>query len=148
MTIAFTIPGVPRGKGRPKFARIGSGVRAYTPAETAAYENLVRMAFDVRAGYTPIPKDASVQLDVTAHFPVPKSRPKRFHAAAQLEQSVPHVQKPDMDNIIKAVLDGLNGVAFRDDAQVQRISAAKWYSHAPRLEVSLTYNHPVEVEAL
>ena len=43
--------------------------------------------------------------------------------------------KPDLDNIIKAVLDGCNGVVFRDDKQVVSIHAAKEYGEAPGVEV-------------
>jgi hypothetical protein len=46
--IAFTIPGQPVAKGRPKFARRGAHVVAYTPAKTASYENLVKLAADDR----------------------------------------------------------------------------------------------------
>lgn len=38
----FQVPGEPVGKGRPRFTRQG---RAYTPAKTAKYENLVSLAF-------------------------------------------------------------------------------------------------------
>lgn len=37
----FVVPGEPVGKGRPKFARRGNFVTAYTPEKTASYENLV-----------------------------------------------------------------------------------------------------------
>jgi Holliday junction resolvase RusA-like endonuclease len=35
------------------------------------------------------------------------------------------VRKPDIDNAIKLVMDGLNGVAWADDAQVTSVSAVK-----------------------
>ena len=40
--LVFQVPGEPVGKGRPRFTRQG---RAYTPAKTAKYENLVSLAF-------------------------------------------------------------------------------------------------------
>ena len=43
--------------------------------------------------------------------------------------------KPDIDNVIKAVLDGLNGVAYADDSQVVALSASKCYSDDPRVVV-------------
>ena len=39
----FTVLGEPKGKGRPRFARIGNGVRAYTPKETENYEAYVKL---------------------------------------------------------------------------------------------------------
>lgn len=38
----FTIPGEPKGKGRPKFSTKGGYARAITPEATANYENLVK----------------------------------------------------------------------------------------------------------
>ncbi len=37
--------------------------------------------------------------------------------------------------MIKAILDGLNEVAYKDDAQVVNVSASKYYSDDPRVEV-------------
>lgn len=37
----------------------------------------------------------------------------------------PFTLKPDIDNVIKAVMDGLNGVAFVDDKQVVFVSCKK-----------------------
>ena len=37
--------------------------------------------------------------------------------------------KPDVDNVIKLYLDALNGLAYKDDAQVVSISAYKIYDY-------------------
>lgn len=50
------------------------------------------------------------------------------------------VVKPDVDNYIKATLDALNGIIWKDDAQIVTLHAAKYYSDHPRIEM--------EVEAL
>lgn len=44
-------------------------------------------------------------------------------------------KKPDIDNIVKAVLDALNEVAYRDDTQVVELQVRKQYSERPRLEI-------------
>lgn len=46
--------------------------------------------------------------------------------------------KPDTDNIIKAVLDALNGLAYEDDSEVVSVTAKKYYSAEPRVEVALS----------
>ena len=46
-------------------------------------------------------------------------------------------KKPDLDNVIKAVLDALNGVAYKDDSRIVRIEARKEYSDSPRLEIHI-----------
>lgn len=45
--------------------------------------------------------------------------------------------KPDIDNMIKAVLDSANSIVFNDDNQVCRVSAVKVYGDVPgiRMEV-------------
>ena len=42
--IAFTIPGQPVAKGRPRACIRGGKVATYTPDNTARYENLVKLA--------------------------------------------------------------------------------------------------------
>jgi len=126
---AFTIPGAPRGKGRPKFARRGDFVMTYTDDKTSSYENLVTLACrEVMAGRPPI--EGPVWLQVNATFAIPASASKGKKLEMIMGRVVP-TKKPDLDNIVKAVLDGLNTVAFVDDAQVTHISAAKNYGHQP-----------------
>ena len=46
-------------------------------------------------------------------------------------------KKPDLDNVLKAVLDGLNGIAFVDDSQVVNVCMAKHYDLTPRVAVTV-----------
>nr|WP_236887784.1 RusA family crossover junction endodeoxyribonuclease [Clostridioides mangenotii] len=43
--------------------------------------------------------------------------------------------KKDIDNMVKAVFDGLNGKAFKDDRYICELHASKYYSNEPRIEV-------------
>jgi Holliday junction resolvase RusA-like endonuclease len=45
---------------------------------------------------------------------------------------------PDLDKLIRAVLDGLTGVAYKDDGQVVRISAVKIYSQKIGVQIGIT----------
>lgn len=134
MVVRFTIPGEPKGKGRPKFARVGKGVRAYTPAETAAYENKVALFYTAACKKAVF--DAPVALTVRCYFPIPKSTSKK-QRLLMLEGRVPHTKKPDIDNVVKAVTDGLNGISFADDSLVAELHAVKLYSEEPRVEVEI-----------
>lgn len=136
--IAFTIPGQPVAKGRPKFARRGAHVVAYTPAKTASYENLVKLAATMAmAGAHPTA--APVALSVKLNLQVPASWSKKRRAAA-VAGTICATKKPDADNVLKGIKDGCNGIVWADDAQVVRIAIEKRYSETPGAVV-----HVVEV---
>ena len=130
MTITFTIPGPPQGKERPRVVRDTSGrVHTYTPDKTADYERLARERYK-RAGGVRLPDEAAVRLVVTAGFPVPKSA-SRKNRARMLAGELRPAKRPDFDNIGKIVADALNGVAWRDDAQVVEAKLVKIYVDGP-----------------
>lgn len=131
--IEFTIPGEPVAKGRARaFVRNGH-VAHYTPDKTARYENLVKLAAQqAMAGREP--HEGPLRLIVRAYLGVGMSWSKRRRAAA-LEGLERPTKRPDLDNIVKAIKDGANGVAWRDDSQVVRLVAEKAWSDLPRVEV-------------
>lgn len=134
MRIEFTVPGSPVGKARPKFFRRGNYVGTYTPEKSASFEGLVRLYFGQH--YTGAPIEGPISIRMTAYFPIPKSWPKRRINEAMI-RCLPVEKKPDIDNILKSVLDGLNGVAFKDDSQVFSVYCDKFYSEKPRTQVAI-----------
>jgi crossover junction endodeoxyribonuclease RusA len=50
--------------------------------------------------------------------------------------------KPDVDKLVRTVLDALTGVAFKDDAQVVSLYARKWFSDRPRAEIAAKFLEP------
>lgn len=132
--ISFTVPGEPVAKGRARaFVRNGH-VAHYTPEKTARYENLVRLAAQqAMAGRLPI--EGAVNLTVVAYLGIPVSWSLKKQRAAAVGEVFP-TKKPDLDNILKAIKDGMNGVAWRDDAQVVQVVASKDYGQ-PRVEVTV-----------
>lgn len=133
MELVFTVPGEPRGKGRPRFSKTG---HTYTDSETKAYENKIIAYYRQAHGGTRAPDDAFLAVDVIAYLPIPKSATKA-QIAGMIGKIILPSRKPDVDNILKAVLDALNGVAYRDDARVHRTSCVKFYSAEPRLEIAV-----------
>ncbi len=111
-----TVPGKVVGKGRPRFTRAG---RAYTPRATVEFEQRVRAAW-VAAGYPVLTGPLAVRVKVVR--PLPKSAPKSREGEWD-------THRPDLDNVVKAVLDALNGAAYEDDAQVVMVTAAKSRRH-------------------
>lgn len=130
--ISFTVPGEPQGKLR---ARTGRG-RHYTPEKTVAYEGLIALAAQVAmAGRAPF--DGPVSLSFTATYSIP-SRVSKAKRAAMMNGSILPTKKPDIDNVLKAIGDGLNGVAFKDDVQIARLGKVeKIYGLTPGLSVSV-----------
>lgn len=131
----FTIPGVPVGKGRPKFSTFNGHAVAYTPEKTVNYENLVKLSFQA-SGEEPFGRETQLKAIILAYFPIPKSTSKKKREEMQTDLILP-TKKPDTDNIAKAILDALNGVAYYDDAQVVELHVVKKYSEEPRAEVMI-----------
>lgn len=109
------IPGKPQAKQRPRLGRWG----AYTPAPTQAYETKIKSIVR-KMGIKPV--SGPISVEITCEFPIPTSWNKARRLAAE---GKPHVCVPDLDNVVKCVLDGLNKVAIDDDAQVHTITARK-----------------------
>ena len=133
-TIIFTIPGEPVAKGRARsFVRNGH-VAHYTPDKTARYENLVKLAAQQAMGEKE-PVECAVGLIVRAFMGIPTSWSMKKQRAAALGEITP-TKRPDLDNIIKAIKDGANGVTWKDDSQVVDVRASKRYGQ-PRVEVEV-----------
>ncbi|WP_373116429.1 RusA family crossover junction endodeoxyribonuclease [Holdemania massiliensis] len=132
IALRFEVQGEPKAKARPRVTR--SGI-AYTPKNTILYENLVRTSFQQ---YYPdhIPIDCEVEAIITAYFSIPKSASQRKKELMNFGLISP-TKKPDLDNIAKAVLDSLNGIAYKDDSQIVSMWVVKKYSERPRVEVIL-----------
>lgn len=97
----LTIPGDPVAKGRPRVFP-GHGV---TPRKTVLAENRIYAAFT-----TKYPNMEPIEGPIDVHVGFWLSRRG----------------KPDLDNMVKLLLDALNKVAWRDDSQVTGIIAAKY----------------------
>ena len=136
MTASFTVYGEPQGKGRPRISVEGGHARARTPDKTVCYENLIKTEYRLQCGNARFPDNAAVAMAVKAFYGIPKSASKKKRAAMLAGAARP-TKKPDADNVLKAVADSLNGIAYKDDAQIASASLDKYYGEAPRLEVTL-----------
>jgi Holliday junction resolvase RusA-like endonuclease len=121
--VRFVVPGRPVPKARP---RLGAGGRVFTPTTTTAAERAV-----ASAAWRAWPKDAAFsdrpcEIDATFIYAVPASWPKHRRLAA-LAGDVPMVAGADIDNLLKTVLDGLNGGPITDDSRVVAVSGRKTY---------------------
>ncbi len=136
--VYFVVYGTPIGKGRPRATSRGGFVRMYTDAKTLGFEQAV--ADEARTAMSNFDLfDTPMQLQLSAYYPIPKSWSKKKRQLAVDGEIYPQV-KPDLDNVMKAILDALNGVVYADDSQVINMVATKRYSTDPRIEV---YVHEV-----
>lgn len=130
--IEFVIPSPPVAKGRPRFGanrHTGHAV-AYTDKRTENYEALVCLC--ATAVRPPQPLTGPLEVKIVAYFDRPDrltSRSKRTGALLHAEEgAMPHTSRPDLDNIVKAVLDGMGRAGiWEDDAQVCALTAKKLY---------------------
>lgn len=125
--ITVIIPGDPQGKQRPRFRKNGKGT--YTPKQTRDYEGTIRLlASREMAGKEPL--NIPVALELRAHFAIPQSWSQAKKMDALLGRVRPTAGL-DVDNIVKAIMDGMNKVAYRDDCLVVSVTASKVYGQSP-----------------
>jgi Holliday junction resolvase RusA-like endonuclease len=67
-------------------------------------------------------------------FSVPQSYSKRKRDAC-LSGAEKHTKKPDLDNVAKAIIDGMNGIIFKDDSQITSLHVTKVYGEVGKVEV-------------
>ena len=132
--IHFVVPGKPFGKQRPRVACRGKFSKAYTPKETIAYENLVKLFYAQESKGEMFPEDAELEIIILAYYEIPKSASK-VKREGMLSGRIRPTKRPDIDNVAKAIYDSLNKVAYHDDAAIVDSRISKFYSESPRVEV-------------
>lgn len=109
---AFFVRGRPVPQGSMKFVRPGVMIHSRSQDLALWRADIARNA--ELFGFKPIASAVKVELDFV--MSKPKSAKRAFPSV-----------KPDLDKLIRAVLDGLTGVAFEDDSQVILIQSSKTY---------------------
>lgn len=129
MQIDIQIDGKPIAKKRPRFVRRGKFVGTYNCQTTEEG----RWILEAKSQLTQIPSIPYGPVDLICEFamPIPSGMRKKDRDAVENFKKVPHIKKPDLDNLIKFVKDCLNGLAWHDDSQVCEISARKYYGKKP-----------------
>jgi Holliday junction resolvase RusA-like endonuclease len=114
--IYFEIPGDPKAWQRARTF----GKRFFNSPEMTHYKNRVAV-FAQNQGIKPV--EGCIILHVDFYFKRPKKwcKPKAPQCALYMPS------RPDTDNLIKMIGDGLNGVAWHDDGQIVEVKARKYY---------------------
>lgn len=133
MIYEFEVPGKVIGKGRPRLNSY-TGV-VYTPTRTKDYESLVEQYFLLK-----YPRfkalEGRIKVSIIAYFSIPKTT-KKADINEMLENNISPTKKPDIDNIVKAILDSMNKFAFKDDNQITKLEVEKKYSIEDKVYVKI-----------
>ena len=122
--VTIRVPEEPVPWARARLNRYGAH---FTSDRTRSAQNAI--AWQGRAAMASKPPlDGPLSLSIAATFKRPK--------ACKVADWKP--TRPDIDNIAKNVLDALNGIAWRDDAQVAVLHTSKAYGDQPGLEIAVS----------
>lgn len=133
MVYEFEVIGDIKGKARPR-VNTYTGT-AYTPTGTKDYENLIKQYFKVKyPRYEPL--DGRVAIKIIAYFEVTKNTTKKDKKLIE-EGLLSPTKKPDIDNIVKIILDALNKMAFKDDNQITKLEVEKLYGSEEKIVVKV-----------
>lgn len=124
------------GKQRARTVRANGITRSFTPRKTADFERAIRDAWIDKVGVSRAGFTGPVLVTINYGRELAKSNPKYWAGRED-------TGKPDLDNVVKSVLDALSGVAFADDSQVVQIECGSDF-RAPhgsgnRMFVSVSY---------
>lgn len=126
MKTTVIFPVKPIAKQRP---RLSKSKNVYTPAQTKVFENVIKFCYGNRYFYD----KEYIKVSILFKFEIPKSYSKKKQKEA-IEGKI-RPTRADIDNYIKSVLDGLNGVAWSDDRYVVEIEAKKVFHSENEIEV-------------
>lgn len=136
MGVSFFVPGLAAPKGSARgFVVKGRAVVTHDNKRTKSFEHAVRVTA-MEAGLEPL-QEGWLHVHLRFVMPRPKGHLRRDGTVKPSAPECPTV-KPDLDKLVRTVLDGLTGVAYRDDAQVAGLSAAKLYGAAPGVHVTVS----------
>lgn len=131
----FSVPGEPVAKARARvfYNKNARRVMAYTPNKTATYEQFIKL---VAMDHFKAPILGPVYLEIKIYRSIPKSFSNILTTMAEAGDIRP-TTRPDCDNYLKSCLDGLVGIAFKDDSQVVSLYVHKYYSSTPRTDICI-----------
>lgn len=107
-----------KGKERPRATTRNGHAIIYTPRPTKKAEEEIRNGWIEKAGIRHAKFDGPVEIEIAYTRRLFKSNPVKWIGR-------PDLRKPDVDNVLKLVMDALTGIAFKDDRQVIKASITK-----------------------
>lgn len=145
MTTAQPVTHPPRlelfvaGRPAPQGSKRHIGGGRLVESSTALAPWRTTVAWHAAQVWRAAPLDGPLQVRAEFVLPRPKSLPKRL-------PTPPHTKKPDVDKLIRAVMDALTGVVWRDDSQVIDLHPTKRYAELdeqPGVHLRVTVARPL-----
>lgn len=129
--IYFVVDGEPVSWKRPRF----NGKRGFEDAKVKKFKEKVRAAYYDEIQYQPMrfEPDQPIEMVVNFYLQTPKSISK--NKLLELLTKKRPTKRPDIDNLFKGIADALNGIAYPDDSQIVSVTARKFWSEEPKVEV-------------
>ena len=129
--INMTVP------GEPKPWQVWVKMSAPTPGYLAfkTWQAMIQVACKQEWGNKPLIETAvEIHLEFVRSYP--NNLPKRETSRERrLKEAL--VRKPDLDNIVKAAIDGIKGIILKDDTVVTKLSAEKRFGPEPMTMITI-----------
>ena len=132
--IKLIIKGKPEPQGRPRASRARNRIIMRDPETSRNYKRSVAWQAKSQWNKRPLEGALAVEMDIYRQIPKSTSNVRRERKNAK---EIRPIVRPDIDNYTKSVLDALDGIVWKDDAQVVTLSANKYYSDDPRVELTV-----------
>jgi len=139
--IKVFISGDPKGQPRAKAFVRGGHAAVYNPTTAEGWKS--RIAEEVKPYLPESPHDGPVVCDLTFFFRRPQSHYGKRKGKPYLKDKAPRVytNKPDRDNLDKAVMDCLTQIGlWKDDCLVYAVQIVKLYAdegYMPGLQLNI-----------
>lgn len=153
--ITLSIPGKPRTKGSFIPIRMGNKGTFLKDSDKhlAEWTNLIKFAWtdwcelhigegETHDGSPPAPSTEPFELCVLCEFARPKSHFRTGKHAGDLKSSAPEANDmrriPDCDKVLRAVMDALQGLCWKNDSQVVKASLRKRWGDTDLTTILIT----------
>ena len=132
----FKVKGKPKAQKRHRHTK-----RGFTYDPSASDKRDFLALIHSKAPKTPI--YGGIYLKVTFSLPYPKKHLRTGKFSGQLKPNAPtiYTNKPDIDNMLKFIMDTGNGVLWHDDSQIWKVDVEKLYSLSPETEIYIEETH-------
>lgn len=137
-TISFEIMGDPVAQGRPRAGKTFAGKTVlYDPAKSREFKQYVKLIASQHQPQELI--SGPIYLSVDVYRPIPKKYQTKPKLELIEKGLLLPTTKPDVDNYVKGVKDGLSKIIWQDDSQVVSLNVRKFYSMTPKVFVNISF---------